>query len=44
MSSGDFVVVKREYVVGGESADSLDSRYFGAIPARWIEGRAHRVF
>lgn len=40
----DFVVDSREYVVAGESADSLDSRYFGAIPARWIEGRAHRVF
>lgn len=39
-----FGVAAGEYVVAGEAADSLDSRYFGPVPARSITGRAHRVF
>lgn len=33
-----------EYLVVGETGDSVDSRYFGSIDEKWIIGTAHRVF
>ena len=39
-----YILPEHEYLVAGETADSLDSRYFGAIDKIWITGTAQQIF
>ena len=39
-----FVLEGHEYLVAGDTADSLDSRYFGQVDEQWITGTARRIF
>ena len=42
--AGRMVIAANQYVVVGETATSLDSRYYGPIDRKWITGKAIKLF